>query len=134
MSNVLSFRPTCVNPGCGSLCVPQRGRVGEHGVRYRVFCSQCHRNSYTDFVLRPGVRRFKKGRCSNTNSRLGFPCVIDWDLVERTGFKISTEVDHKNGNNTDNRASNLQELCGICHSEKGKREGDHDPFRYYRAA
>jgi hypothetical protein len=111
-----------------------RGRVGEQDVRYRVFCAVCHKNSYMDYPLPYGVRRFKTGRCSNTDSRLGFPCVINWDLVESTGFKLSTEVDHKNGRNTDNRTSNLQELCAICHKEKGKQAGDHDSWKHYRTA
>jgi hypothetical protein len=87
-----------------------------------------------DYPLAAGVTRFKTGRCSNTNSRLGFPCFIDWALVERTGFRLSTQVDHKNGINTDNRPVNLQELCSLCHTEKGKREGDHDSWKHYRAA
>ena len=134
MGRVLNFRPVCINPGCGSFCVPMRGRVGDADVRYRVFCGTCHKNSYMDYPLAAGVTRFKKNRCSNTGSRLGFPCVIDWALVESTGFKLSTEIDHKNGNNTDNRAVNLQELCSVCHKEKGKRAGDHDSWRHYRAA
>ena len=134
MGRVLHFRPICINPGCVSLCATQRGRVGGSDVRYRVFCGTCHKNSYMDYPLAPGVKRFKKNRCSNINSRLGFPCVVDWDLVASTGFKLSTEVDHKNGDNTDNRPRNLQELCSLCHSEKGKRAGDHNKWKHYKEA
>ena len=122
-------RPFCINLGCNSYAVPMKGRVGEPGVRYRVFCSTCHKNSYTDYPLAKGVTRFKSGVCSNINGDLGFPCVINWKLVKSTGFKISTEVDHKNGNCEDNRIRNLQELCPVCHMEKGKRDGDHNGWR-----
>ena len=133
MGKVLHFRPVCINLGCNSYCVPMRGRVGDEDVRYRVFCGVCHKNSYMDYPLAEGVTRFKKNRCSNTKSRLGFPCVINWDLVESTGFKLSTEIDHKNGNNIDNRTVNLQELCSVCHKEKSKLAGDHDGWRHYKA-
>jgi hypothetical protein len=122
-------RPTCVNPGCEKPSVPMKGRVGEDGVRYRVFCGNCHKNSYSDFPLDEGVKRFKTGRCSNTDGHLGFPCCVDWDKSETAGLKISTEIDHKNGNPNDNRKRNLQELCSICHKEKGKRNGDFDGWR-----
>ena len=82
-----------------------------------------------DYPLAEGVTRFKSGVCSNVDGHLGFPCVINWKLVKSTGFKISTEVDHKNGDCEDNRPRNLQELCPVCHMEKGKREGDHNSWR-----
>ena len=39
-------RPFCINLGCNSYAAPIRGRIGEEGVRYRVFCGTCHKNSY----------------------------------------------------------------------------------------
>jgi hypothetical protein len=35
-----------------------------------------------------------------------------------------TEVDHKNGDHTDNRNRNLDELCPMCHRLKSKLSGD----------
>ena len=122
-------RPFCINLGCNSYAAPIRGRIGEEGVRYRVFCGTCHKNSYEDYPLAEGVTRFKKNICSNTDGHLGFPCVINWKLVKKSGFKISTEVDHKNGDCHDNRTKNLDELCPICHKEKSKRNGDHNGYR-----
>jgi hypothetical protein len=123
------FRPKCINHGCNKPAVPMRGKVGEEGVRYRVFCTNCHKNSYSDYPLDEGVKRYKTGTCSNVDGSLGFPCVVNWKIVKSSGLRISTEVDHINGDRNDNRPENLQELCPTCHSEKGKRNGDHNGHR-----
>jgi len=128
MSN---FRPTCINPGCGKPVIVKSGTI-EKNTGWRVHCSHCQTASYGGHPHAPGVTPFKKGTCSNTNSRLGFPCVINWDLVNED-MKVATEVDHKNGDSTDNRKRNLQELCPICHRQKGRLQGDYDGFRNYRS-
>ena len=66
-----------INLGCNSYAAPIRGRIGEEGVRYRVFCGTCHKNSYEDYPLAEGVTRFKKNKCSNADKHLGFPCVVN---------------------------------------------------------
>ena len=130
------MRPICINPGCGAYTVPSHGRVGQLGVRYRVHCGPCHKNSYdpANYSLKPGVTRYKKDICSNLNGGLGFPCVIDWAIAAQADLRISTEVDHINRNPNDNRPENLQELCSICHKEKGKRQGDYNGWANYREA
>lgn len=128
-NTMIPARPICVNPGCNKPAVPIKGRVDEPGVRYRVFCGNCHKNSYSDYPLDEGVKRFKSNCCSNITGHLGFPCVVDWKKAKKAGLKISTEIDHKNGDPCDNRPLNLQELCSICHKEKGKLHGDFDRHR-----
>ena len=54
------MRPICVNPGCGKFSVPMRGRVGQPGVRYRVFCGECHISSYTETHYDPELQRLRK--------------------------------------------------------------------------
>jgi hypothetical protein len=123
-----SYRPMCINHGCNSYAVPIKGRVGEPGVRYRVFCGTCHKHNYSGYPLPNGVRPYRTGQCSNRDGRLGFPCLINWDLITED-YCVRTEVDHINGDHTDNRSVNLQELCPICHMEKGRRSGDFNGWR-----
>ena len=118
-----TIRPTCVNPGCGRPAMLDRGR-------YRVHCSHCQRASWGGQPHREGVTPFKQGRCSNDQGRLGWPCPINWDLAQAHALRIATEIDHINGDPQDNRRENLQELCPICHREKGRRAGDYDRTRH----
>ena len=115
------MRPICINLGCGKP-VTYSHKDEQGNERWRIHCGHCQAASWGKWPHRVGVTPYKKDMCSNVDSKLGFPCVIDWKLVKSSGFKISTEVDHKNGDPTDNRPRNLQELCGICHKEKGKRK------------
>jgi len=85
--------------GCGNLvqlkCYDAAGNP-----RYKSRCATCNRVG----------RRSKKDHCE----RCGF---IPEDLVQ-------LDVDHKNGNSSDNRARNLQTLCANCHRLKSKLSGD----------
>jgi HNH endonuclease len=126
------MRPICINLGCGKPVAVMEGSIHDDNPRWRVHCGHCQAASYGKWPHRAGVTPYKTGRCSNVEGILGFPCVINWSLAESTGLKLSTEVDHKNGNPADNQPSNLQELCSICHREKGKRQGDYDGWRHYR--
>ena len=46
-----------------------------------------------------------------------------------TGAWPDAEVDHIDGDHTNNDSGNLQELCMICHKIKGKMFGDFDKTR-----
>ena len=52
-------------------------------------------------LLSEGVKEHKCDSCNNS----------EW-----LGAKISIELHHKNGNNSDNRLENIQFLCPNCHS------------------
>lgn len=85
--------------GCGNLvqlkCYDKDGNP-----RYKSRCATCTRVG----------RRSKKDHC------------------ERCGFiaedPVQLDVDHKNGNSSDNRARNLQTLCSNCHRLKTKHKAD----------
>lgn len=123
------MRPICINPGCGRLAASMKGRVGEPGVRYRVFCGDCHIRSYNEMPMREGVVAFKKNECSNLDGRLGFPCITDHNRFDQVSTKGKFEVDHIDRNPNNDDPSNLQELCMHCHKEKGIRQGDFDRFK-----
>jgi|ETN07SMinimDraft_1059922.scaffolds.fasta_scaffold01896_5 hypothetical protein len=64
-------------------------------------------------------RKFRKDYCENKDSRLGYQCTstIVW--------QGQLDVDHINGNPSDNREVNLQTLCKCCHSYKTHKEKDY---------
>lgn len=57
-------------------------------------------------------RKYRKSYCENLDSRLGFPCTTTIIIPAQL------EVDHINGNPSDNDPNNLQTLCGCCHTYK----------------
>jgi len=124
MSNKVSHTskaPTCLNHGCNSKCAYSNTRKnGEK--RYRPVCWHCHRASYGKHPHKSGVTPFRTGICSNQDGRLGFLCPVDYDKAPWAIGK--TETDHKDGDPLNNVPSNAQELCKICHSEKGRINGD----------
>ena len=127
-----NFRPICVNHGCDKPVIVTSGTISDPG-GWRVHCGHCQAASYGKWPHASGVTPFKIGRCSNIKGKLGFSCVINWTSVKAQGLKVSTEIDHINGDPNDNLLTNLQELCPICHREKGRREGNFDGWRNYRA-
>jgi len=129
MGTVLSMpkRPVCINHGCTSPVVPMSGKVTDANPRWRVHCGDCQKASYGGKAHKPGVTPFKTGRCSNQDAHLGFPCAIDYK--KSPWVEGMTEVDHKNGDHTDNRIRNLDELCPMCHKHKGQLSGDYAQLR-----
>lgn len=108
-------RPTCLNHGCYNL-------VTTSGKRWRPFCSSCHIAGYKNIKLRDGVKHYKTGMCSNQDSRLGFACPIDYT---KASWAIGqTQIDHINGDHLNNTPENCMELCDMCHTHKGKLNGD----------
>lgn len=116
-------RPKCVNYGCG------KPAMSNGPSKWRVHCSHCQKASFGAHPHAEGVTPFKTGKCSNTDGRLGFKCLIKWSKVPKWA-KGMTEIDHKDGDRLNQVHSNLQELCPICHKLKGQMNGDTNGRRY----
>ena len=76
--------------------------------------------------------KYRKSYCENKDGRLGFKCtykpptpktLLKMGLNE--DFRRWLEVDHIDGNHTNNDESNLQTLCSCCHAIKTFMAGDH---------
>jgi len=113
--NKFTSVPICLNIGCNYPCA-------HSGTRYRPFCNHCHTAGYKNTPLRPGVKAFKTGKCSNSDGHLGFFC--GWDYNKAVWAIGRTQIDHKDGNHLNNHPSNADEVCQICHSHKGMLNGD----------
>lgn len=119
-----NFRPTCINYGCDEPVTFSRTNV-DGTKRWRIHCDHCQKASYGKWPHRLGVLPFKTGSCNNTDGHLGFECMINWNKMPEWS-KGMTEVDHIDGDHTNNDISNLDELCPICHKLKGQLSGDYN--------
>jgi hypothetical protein len=123
------MRPICINHGCNSGVMPMKGSIHDDNPRWRVHCGHCQAASYGKWPHREGVTPFKTGKCSNADGHLGFNCSINWKKIP-SWAKGMTEVDHIDGNCTNNKLKNLDELCPICHKLKGQQSGDFNNTRH----
>ena len=120
-------RPICINHGCNKpVTYSHKDDLGNP--RWRIHCGHCQKASYGGHQHAPGVTPWKQGKCSNHDNHLGFPCGIDY---KKAPWAIGiTEVDHKDGDHTNNNVDNLDELCPMCHKRKSMTNGDHKGYRY----
>jgi hypothetical protein len=116
------MRPICINHGCNKP-VTYSHKDTNGNPRYRIHCGHCQKASYGGWPHAPGVTPFKTGKCSNTDGHLGFGCMIKWTKIPDWA-KGMTEIDHIDGDHTNNDPGNLDELCPICHKLKGQLSGD----------
>lgn len=111
-------RPTCINHGCDSPAMMNTGG------KWRPFCSRCQKANYGAMTLKEGVTPYKTGKCCNQDGHLGFMCPVDYDRPGAEWALGRTEIDHIDGNDCNNTLDNVQEVCKLCHTEKGRRNGD----------
>ena len=112
-----SPKPICLNHGCTS-------PVMKNGKKFRPYCGRCQKANYGGAVLNEGVTPYKSGKCKNQDGYLGFECPIDYSKPGAEWAFGRTEIDHIDGDDRNNTLANVQELCKLCHTEKGRRNGD----------
>ena len=113
--------PICVNVGCTRFVAVRHWNDGNIP-SLKTECGSCA-SARKKGVAIPGITVVKKHSCENVDSRLGFKCPCD---PSRYGEFPSDcyHMDHINGNHRDNRPENIMTLCVMCHTIKGKRDGD----------
>ena len=126
-----NMRPICVNHGCDDSVTYSRKDI-QGNERWRPHCSHCQAASWGKWPHRAGVMPFKTGKCNNRDGHLGFKCLIKWSLIPK-GAKGMTEIDHIDGDSSNNDLDNLDELCPICHKLKGQMHGDYNKTKCHSA-
>lgn len=133
MGNVIKFtqRPSCQVEGCNNHAMIVKTVNGIPKFRRRndtgYVCGKHHKDltaaskgiTATEWTnsWHP-YRQHRKDYCENVDGRLGYKCTttIVWHG--------QLDVDHKDGDPSNNEPDNLQTLCKCCHSYKGWREKD----------
>lgn len=112
----------CAHPGCTN----KRAYAGINSKTgksiYRKKCNSHYRQELADkrgfsnYVQYRNsthpYKKYKKTYCENIDGRLGFTC------TSTILISAQLEVDHIDGNPSNNELSNLQTLCNCCHSYK----------------
>jgi hypothetical protein len=107
----MKLRPMCEADGCTNHAMYMyKYEDGTYlwRTRFNLFiCSTHQKHTWHPYL------KHRKDYCENIDGRLGFKCTttIFWPGM--------LDVDHKNGNPSDNRKRNLQTLCKCCHAYKG---------------
>lgn len=112
-------RVICLNEGCDNLAQKKSKN------RYSPFCQTCNTRYSKGFNFPEHITPIKTFRCTNEHGILGYPCVVNWKLVEEIGYRITTHMDHIDGNHLNNTPENTMELCPECHHRKSSENGDY---------
>lgn len=137
--------PKCSTPRCKNPRVAMDWHWINGTPVYRPICEKCHQHKTAS---KHGLKRiaqvvaknagcariseytnryhpylkYRKTYCENIDGRLGFVCTTS-NIPEEFGASW-LDVDHKDGNPTNNNEQNLQTLCKCCHAYKSWKNGD----------
>jgi hypothetical protein len=126
-------RPTCETKGCCNPVAIVKDYY-DGWANYRRWCGSCHskrtakkhglKNLKQVVAKNAGMtvadytnqfhpyRKHRKDYCENIDSRLGYKCTTTIVIAAQL------EVDHIDGNPSNNNPGNLQTLCACCHKYK----------------
>lgn len=138
----MSERPTCVNEGCNRKSHLIRYDKKTRKPSWRRYCGPCHglmiakragfdsiteyqndrltkiakENGFESLIdylnSKHPYRKHRKTYCENVDGRLGYECTA------KIVWSGQLDVDHIDGNPTNQAEENLQTLCKNCHSYK----------------
>ena len=134
-----SERPECQTSDCLSPAAMVKN-LHDGRANYRLWCSLCHNRrtaapygfryisqlsaqraglSLTEYTNRshPSLKH-RQPHCENVDGRLGFTCTTT--ILSSSQL----DVDHVNGDPSDNARANLQTLCKCCHAYKTQQNQD----------
>jgi hypothetical protein len=118
--------PICINSGCNrpvairhwsAQCVPS----------LKTECTRCYSARKQNIEV-DGIILHKKKYCENKDGILGFVCPMDKTRYDEFPSDIY-HMDHLDGNHHNNSLDNLKTFCAICHTRKGKENGDFNGFK-----
>jgi 5-methylcytosine-specific restriction endonuclease McrA len=118
--------PICINPGCSNT-VTIRHWSAQGDPSLKTECGRCQGARKTGKEIE-GVTIHKKKYCQNKDGMLGFTCPMDPTRYDEFPSDIY-QMDHFDGNHNNNTPENLITFCSICHTTKGKRNGDFNAFK-----
>ena len=121
-NEVVMKRPLCE---CGNLA-RKNGFTVAGKPKYKTKCSPCSRKIHVQGI--PGARG---GKYSVRVTGRAYYKKFKKDYCEMCGFvpihECQLDVDHKNGDSSNNKESNFQTLCANCHRLKTFQNKDWKP-------
>lgn len=100
--------------------------IKENNIPY--ICTKSHANRITGEFANKFTKNSTTGNCHIVKSikqhdLIPHNCCYNCGLTDWLGGKLILELDHINGDNTDNRLENLRFLCPNCHSQTENYKG-----------
>jgi 5-methylcytosine-specific restriction endonuclease McrA len=118
--------PICINNGCDRpVGIRHWSAQGHPSLKTECYRCISARNKNRNIE---GIQFHKKHYCENKEGILGFLCPIDYKRYNEFPSDIY-HMDHLDGNHHNNSLENLKTFCAICHTIKGKKNGDFNSFK-----
>ena len=117
--------PMCINCGCNNIVSIRHWSKGLPSLKTE--CSSCSTNRKNNKKI-DGIVYHKKQYCENKHGILGFFC----PMSEKRYIEFPSDcydMDHLDGDHHNNTLENVKTFCKVCHSRKGKENGDFNSLK-----